>query len=188
LAGHETTALTLFGAFYHSFTWSAVSEVQAMIEVLDIAAEQVNFREEAKGCVQLAKAETREAVRTACYGARTAKAPGFTRSPSTPVHKGLVSQSAEPADARPRPARQTGNIAQADHRRGRSASTPKDIPAKGWKDILRRVYNDLSEHQAHRFLSARNSALEGSRSRQGLPEGAEPPVGKRPDSWVVPCW
>ena len=39
-----------------------------MIEVLDIAAERVNFLEEAKGCVQLAKAETHEAVRTVLLG------------------------------------------------------------------------------------------------------------------------
>jgi membrane protein len=31
--------------------------------------------------------------------------------------------------------------------RGRSASTPADIPAKGWKDILWRVYGNISEHR-----------------------------------------
>ena len=31
--------------------------------------------------------------------------------------------------------------------RGRSAATPSDIPAKGWKDILWRVYGNLSEHR-----------------------------------------
>jgi membrane protein len=57
------------------------------------------------------------------------------------VHEGLVSKSAEPADALSRSTRQ------AEHGRGRGASTPKEIPAKGWKDILRRVYNDISEHR-----------------------------------------
>jgi membrane protein len=31
--------------------------------------------------------------------------------------------------------------------RGRNASTPLEIPAKGWKDILWRVYGNLSEHR-----------------------------------------
>jgi membrane protein len=31
--------------------------------------------------------------------------------------------------------------------RGRLAATPSDIPAKGWKDILLRVYNNISEHR-----------------------------------------
>jgi membrane protein len=31
--------------------------------------------------------------------------------------------------------------------RGRSASTPSEIPAKGWKDILWRVYANISEHR-----------------------------------------
>ena len=31
--------------------------------------------------------------------------------------------------------------------RGRSASTPSDIPVRGWKDILLRVYGNISEHR-----------------------------------------
>ena len=31
--------------------------------------------------------------------------------------------------------------------RGRLAATPSDIPAKGWKDILLRVHNNISEHR-----------------------------------------
>jgi membrane protein len=31
--------------------------------------------------------------------------------------------------------------------RGRSATTPSDIPARGWKDILLRVYSNISEHR-----------------------------------------
>src|SRR5690242_6295704 len=30
--------------------------------------------------------------------------------------------------------------------RGRSATTPSDIPARGWKDILLRVYKNISRH------------------------------------------
>ena len=44
------------------------------------------------------------------------------------------------------------DIAEAGERRnlearGRGASSPSDIPAKGWKDILWRVYNNISEHR-----------------------------------------
>jgi membrane protein len=31
--------------------------------------------------------------------------------------------------------------------RGRSASTPSDIPVRGWKDILLRVYDNIAEHR-----------------------------------------
>ncbi len=31
--------------------------------------------------------------------------------------------------------------------RGRLASTPSEIPARGWKDILLRVYQNISEHR-----------------------------------------
>jgi membrane protein len=33
------------------------------------------------------------------------------------------------------------------HDRGRSATTPSEIPARGWKDILLRIYHNLSEHR-----------------------------------------
>jgi membrane protein len=31
--------------------------------------------------------------------------------------------------------------------RGRQAASPSDIPAKGWKDILLRVYGDIGQHR-----------------------------------------
>jgi membrane protein len=34
-----------------------------------------------------------------------------------------------------------------DGARGRSASTPSEIPARGWKDVLLRVYENISEHR-----------------------------------------
>jgi membrane protein len=34
-----------------------------------------------------------------------------------------------------------------DEGRGRLASTPSEIPVRGWKDILLRVYNNISEHR-----------------------------------------
>jgi hypothetical protein len=39
-----------------------------MSDVLDVPANVVNFREEARGCVELAKAEKHEAVRTVLLG------------------------------------------------------------------------------------------------------------------------
>jgi membrane protein len=30
---------------------------------------------------------------------------------------------------------------------GRSASTPSEIPARGWKDILLRIYKNIGEHR-----------------------------------------
>jgi membrane protein len=47
---------------------------------------------------------------------------------------------------RPGAARQpTGNPGVADDGRGRSATSPSEIPARGWKDILLRVYEGISE-------------------------------------------
>jgi membrane protein len=40
---------------------------------------------------------------------------------------------------------QSGDRAAPEAGRGRSADTPSDIPAKGWKDILLRVYHGISE-------------------------------------------
>ena len=37
--------------------------------------------------------------------------------------------------------------ARHDAGRGRSASTPSEIPVRGWKDILLRVYDNISEHR-----------------------------------------
>jgi hypothetical protein len=38
-----------------------------------------------------------------------------------------------------------GDRALADEGRGRAADTPSEIPARGWKDILLRVYRGISE-------------------------------------------
>ncbi|MFL5239613.1 MAG: hypothetical protein ACJ8EL_18855, partial [Rhizomicrobium sp.] len=35
----------------------------------------------------------------------------------------------------------------SDNGRGRSATSPSEIPVRGWKDILLRVYFNLSEHR-----------------------------------------
>src|SRR6202030_4226368 len=39
----------------------------------------------------------------------------------------------------------TGNRVGLEAGRGRSADTPSEIPARGWKDILLRVYHGISE-------------------------------------------
>jgi len=36
---------------------------------------------------------------------------------------------------------------QDDQARGRLADTPSEIPTRGWKDILLRVYRNISEHR-----------------------------------------
>jgi len=58
--------------------------------------------------------------------------------------------SEKPADAletnRRRDASVTG-VATEDAGRGRLASTPSEIPARGWKDILWRVYANISDHR-----------------------------------------
>jgi membrane protein len=49
-----------------------------------------------------------------------------------------------------RETRTAGAIATQDHEgdeRGRQASTPSEIPARGWKDILLRVYANVSKHR-----------------------------------------
>jgi membrane protein len=41
----------------------------------------------------------------------------------------------------------TAGLASEDGNRGRDAASPADIPAKGWKDILWRVYGNVSDHR-----------------------------------------
>jgi membrane protein len=43
--------------------------------------------------------------------------------------------------------RTAANAASTSDDRGRHASSPSDIPAKGWKDILLRVYANISKHR-----------------------------------------
>ena len=50
-----------------------------------------------------------------------------------------------PAD-RPSPQR-AGDHVSGDEGRGRLASNPSDIPARGWKDILWRVYENVNNHR-----------------------------------------
>jgi membrane protein len=43
-------------------------------------------------------------------------------------------------------AQEGGDLAAQDDR-GRTAAAPSEIPARGWKDVMWRVYNDISEHR-----------------------------------------
>lgn len=54
-------------------------------------------------------------------------------------------QGTEPLPMR----RRNVNVAaeKREDRRGRDAATPSDIPAQGWKDILQRVYQNISRHR-----------------------------------------
>jgi membrane protein len=46
---------------------------------------------------------------------------------------------------RPRPVPRAPQQPEAEDRRGRSAATPSDIPARGWKDIILRVYRGIAD-------------------------------------------
>src|SRR5262249_45776959 len=67
------------------------------------------------------------------------------------ISAGLGERSAEPAPVARMPGRpvkdaaRPGKDGRGDHGRGRSAATPSDIPARGWKDILWRVYETMTE-------------------------------------------
>jgi hypothetical protein len=69
--GTAREIVTLCACFCHSdyAKCGALGQVKGgqMIEVSNGPAKPVNFREEASECVQLAKAETCEAVRTFCW-------------------------------------------------------------------------------------------------------------------------
>ena len=53
--------------------------------------------------------------------------------------------------------------------RGRSATSPSEIPAKGWKDILWRVYGKIGEHRILALAAGTTYYIEwdGSRSEAG---------------------
>jgi membrane protein len=42
---------------------------------------------------------------------------------------------------------QAGDVRSSQTKRGRRAATPSQIPPRGWKDILWRVYNGISDHR-----------------------------------------
>jgi len=60
---------------------------------------------------------------------------------------GMAWRSSGSAERRnyPAPDRTAADAAQHDGQRGRSATTPSEIPLRGWKDILLRVYHRLSK-------------------------------------------
>jgi len=54
--------------------------------------------------------------------------------PSSPKSPSIVPSSGE-------------RVEPGDRERGREATTPSEIPARGWKDILLRVYANISKHR-----------------------------------------
>jgi membrane protein len=68
---------------------------------------------------------------------------GSTRSDSVPgraVPRGTRQQSDRPANSAPEPSGASG-----EQGRGREATSPHEIPAKGWKDILWRTYEEINK-------------------------------------------
>src|SRR3954452_21211986 len=68
---------------------------------------------------------------------------GSTRSDRAPggaVPRGARHQNDAPSNAAPDP-----NGAGREHGRGREATSPHEIPAKGWKDILWRTYEEINK-------------------------------------------
>jgi hypothetical protein len=53
----------------------------------------------------------------------------------------------ERADGRPGAPTISGKRAKGEDARGRNASSPSEIPARGWKDIFWRICNNFSEHR-----------------------------------------
>jgi len=78
-----------------------------------------------------------------------------SRSPSTEIPRGAPSTSGSETTQKTAPASATrpsaqppvGERAQGDSR-GRNAQTPEQIPARGWWDVLVRVYQDLGRDNA----------------------------------------
>ena len=61
--------------------------------------------------------------------------------------------SSEPLPARSRSVR-SEKVEADDDDHGRHAATPSEIPARGWKDILLRVYANVSKHRVSRSPQA----------------------------------
>jgi len=67
---------------------------------------------------------------------------GFIVERTAPVHN--AKPALPPSEGRHA---STAGLASEDGNRGRDAASPSDIPAKGWKDILWRVYGNVSDHR-----------------------------------------
>src|SRR3954471_10441719 len=62
------------------------------------------------------------------------------RAPGGAVPRGARHQNDAPSNSAPDP-----NGAGREHGRGREATSPHEIPAKGWKDILWRTYEEITK-------------------------------------------
>src|SRR5204862_8326303 len=75
----------------------------------------------------------------AAVALRLEENPGGKRRPPGAAAPGADRASDEPYSL------QVGRAAQPG--RGRSADAPTHIPLRGWKDILRRIYEDIGKHR-----------------------------------------
>jgi membrane protein len=73
--------------------------------------------------------------------------PGRKRTPIWVMALAAGSLLLEKLQQTPATSRESDPRKPDDEGRGRDASKPSEIPAKGWKDILWRVYNNISEHR-----------------------------------------
>ena len=70
-----------------------------------------------------------------------------TRRGGTPAHHGpaRAGPHAEKPERKPSNSPPSSHEASREQGRGREATTPTDIPAKGWKDILWRAYEEINK-------------------------------------------
>jgi membrane protein len=89
------------------------------------------------GLARLAAATKRGPPRPAARGGRPAKAPARHEKGEAQIGTEAGAGSYEGRDAE--------RVAQEQPDRGRQAASPSEIPAKGWKDILWRVYQEIGK-------------------------------------------
>ena len=89
----------------------------------------------------------RRPVRSDRTGWSLAGALGLLAAASLMEHLMPPGKRADDPDARRRRDASVAGVVTEDEDRGRLASTPSEIPARGWKDILLRVYANISDHR-----------------------------------------
>jgi membrane protein len=73
--------------------------------------------------------------------------PGRERRHNESETRRRVRRSDNPTLRQSHSVRDALRVARVERDRGRTATTPSEIPARGWKDILLRVYHNLTEHR-----------------------------------------
>ena len=64
-----------------------------------------------------------------------------------PQNEGSRGSEKPPKRSPSPPLQRTGNVGGGEEDRGRQAKSPSEIPAAGWKDVLLRVYGNISRHR-----------------------------------------